>query len=986
MDAKMSSGQGSLPMNEILDKQILNRMQESFCSVANVYSLIMDERGRMLTEMTGDKDDVRLLYEKLGQDAFFRVYDRVAGNSLEEQVVERTAYENVRLAAFRVRVREDFVLYWIVCAVLEEPEEPMQDDTAAFAAQGGGEPDPAAKVQQAGEVPASAAKVPPEGGMTGTEVENGQDGGQTIRLLSGVKRRTDEQRFSDTLDIMRLTAKRMLSAKNTLADTEARRLRTENDKENMSSLLKRAEAMTAIVQLLGSDDRMELVLERLLGIVGEYLGISSAQVFLVHAEKETADVLAEWCGKGIFSIFEKTKNVKCPPLLRGERTNVISSNTACSAEERRLMEEAHIRALVTFPLVMNGQADLYVTFQECHRERVWSLEEIRFMNDAVQVIHSMLVKRMQENSLVSSHTSLEAILDHVGCAISVRGEESGSVLFLNQIWKATFDLNAGSHIRNKVQNAQPGDRLEFFNEADGKHYDLYTTRIMWVDGTRASLTAVYDITEKKRYQQKIEQLAYTDYLTGLYNRLCCERDLAVEVDAARNEKKRGALLYLDLDDFKHINDGLGHQYGDELLKEIARSFMRIEELHENCYRMGGDEFVVIVPTEKYPRLNMLIEKIQAVFSKSWHLKNSDYYCTMSMGVITYPDGGEEVDDLISKADMAMYEAKRAGKNRVVEYTEDIESGSGRRLSMEKNMRDAALHGCTDFEIYYQPIVDISLKGHPCTGAEALLRWNSPELGFIPPSDFIPLAEYLGLINPIGNYVLTEACRTLKEWNDHGYPKYKMNVNLSVVQLLQNDIVESVERIVTESGVNPHNLTLEVTESLAINDMERMKKILGRIKELGIRIALDDFGTGYSSLNHMKEMPLDVIKVDQTFVRDLDRDSYAQSFIKMVSELAVSLGLSVCVEGIERKEQLDLLEGMKVRMIQGYYFGKPMPKDAFMREFAPKTAGPDEAGEVKEAGKDPERPDKTGKKREESKEAGKDPERPGGTGKQQEESQ
>ena len=185
-------------------------------------------------------------------------------------------------------------------------------------------------------------------------------------------------------------------------------------------------------------------------------------------------------------------------------------------------------------------------------------------------------------------------------------------------------------------------------------------------------------------------------------------------------------------------------------------------------------------------------------------------------------------------------------------------------------------------------------------------------------------------------MLTEACRTLKEWNDHGYPKYKMNVNLSVVQLLQNDIVESVERVVSESGINPHNLTLEVTESLAINDMERMKKILGRIKDLGIRIALDDFGTGYSSLNHMKEMPLDVIKVDQTFVRDLDRDSYAQSFIKMVSELAVSLGLSVCVEGIERKEQLDLLEGMKVRMIQGYYFGKPMPKDAFMKQFAPKT--------------------------------------------------
>lgn len=905
MDVKISSGQGSLPMDEILDKNILNRMQESFCSVANVYSLIMDEKGRMLTEMTGDEDDVRLLYERLGQDAFFRVYDRVAGNSLEEQAVEPTAYENVKLAAFRVRVREDFVLYWIVCAVMDVAGE---------------------------NIPCGGA----DASMSETQQDTGAADECSVKLLTGVKRHTDGQRFSDTLDIMRLTAKSMLSVKSTLANTEARRLRTETDNENMSSLLKRAEAMTAIVQLLGSDNRTEFVLEQLLGIVGEYLGISSAQVFLVHEDKETADVLAEWCGDGIFSIFEKTKNIRRPLLLQGDRTNVISSNTVCSAEERRLMEEAHIRALVTFPLVVDGQTDMYATFQECRRERVWKLEEIRFMNDAVQVMHSMLVKRMQENSLISSHNSLEAILDHVGCAISVRGDESGRMLFVNQTWKATFDLAAGSRIRERVQNAQPEDKLEFYNEADGKHYDLYTTQIIWVDGTRASLLAAYDITEKKRYQRKIEQLAYTDYLTGLYNRLCCERDLAVEVDTARGAQKRGALLYLDLDDFKHINDGLGHQYGDELLKEIARSLQRIEDLKENCYRMGGDEFVVIVPVDKYPRLNMIIEDIQHIFVRSWHLKNSDYYCTMSMGVITYPDGGEDVDDLISKADMAMYEAKRGGKNRIVEYTEDIESGSGRRLNMEKNMRDAAMHGCTDFEIYYQPIVDISLKGHPCTGAEALVRWNSPELGFIPPSDFIPLAEYLGLINPIGNHVLTEACRTLKEWNDHGYPGYKMNVNLSVVQLLQNDIVESVERIVSESGVNPHNLTLEVTESLAINDMERMKKILGKIKDLGIRIALDDFGTGYSSLNHMKEMPLDVIKVDQTFVRDLDRDSYAQSFIKMVSELAVSLGLSVCVEGIERKEQLDRLEGMKVRMIQGYYFGKPMPKDEFMEQFAPKV--------------------------------------------------
>jgi len=280
----------------------------------------------------------------------------------------------------------------------------------------------------------------------------------------------------------------------------------------------------------------------------------------------------------------------------------------------------------------------------------------------------------------------------------------------------------------------------------------------------------------------------------------------------------------------------------------------------------------------------------------------------------------------------MYEAKKSGKNRVATYSNSISSASGKRLDMEKNMRDATTAGYHEFEVYYQPIIDISLTGFQCTGAEALIRWNSQELGFIPPSEFIPLAEYLGLINPIGNYVLKEACLACKSWNENGYPNYKVNVNLSVVQLLQADILEIVEKTVKSTGINPHNLTLEVTESLAINDMERMKEILENIKNLGVRIALDDFGTGYSSLNHIREIPLDVIKVDQSFVNDVAKDNYSQSFIKMVGELANSIGVSICVEGVETKDQLEVLEGMQVRMIQGYYFDRPMSREKFEAKY------------------------------------------------------
>ena len=280
----------------------------------------------------------------------------------------------------------------------------------------------------------------------------------------------------------------------------------------------------------------------------------------------------------------------------------------------------------------------------------------------------------------------------------------------------------------------------------------------------------------------------------------------------------------------------------------------------------------------------------------------------------------------------MYEAKKDGKNRTAKYSDKIVSSSSKRLDMEKNMRDAITDEFKEFKVYYQPIVDVMTEGNPCIGAEALIRWNSAELGFIAPSDFIPLAEYLGLINPIGNNVLREACLEVKKWNENGHPEFKVNVNLSVVQLLQTDIVEIVKKTIEETGVNPKNLTLEVTESLAINDMERMKRILSEIKTFGVKIALDDFGTGYSSLNHIREIPFDVIKVDQSFVRDLADDAYSQSFIKMVAELAETIGVQICVEGIETKEQFNVLGGMKVKMVQGYFFDRPMPKEDFEAKY------------------------------------------------------
>lgn len=537
---------------------------------------------------------------------------------------------------------------------------------------------------------------------------------------------------------------------------------------------------------------------------------------------------------------------------------------------------------------------------------------------------------------VNCYISNVEILNNVGCGICVCSSEE-KVLFANEKFGVFFHGKIdGKAVKMMLSGALKGggenSSGELYIQDDDKWFNVQRKHIRWMDQRMVELYTVYDITKTKQDQQRIERQANNDFLTGLYNRMRCEKDLEEQIDAARRENKEGALLYMDLDDFKHINDGLGHQYGDILLMGISNSLKRISGIESSCYRMGGDEFIVIVSDSGVSSLNRILDDICKVFEKPWFLKGADYYCTMSMGIVRFPTDGDTVQELIKKADLALLEAKRAGKNRCEFYTAEEEGKSFKRLDLEKNMRNAILNACNEFEVFYQPIVDVSKEDSPCMGAEALIRWNCGNLGVVSPAEFIPLAEYLGLINPIGDYVLLQACRRCKFWNDSGHPEYKVNVNLSVVQLLRNDTVDRVQDALTQTGLNPQNLTLEVTESLAINDMARMKKILGQIKELGVRVALDDFGTGYSSLNHIREMPIDVIKIDRCFIEDLGKDEFEYAFVRVVCELAQALNMNVCVEGVEYERQYEILKEMQIHMIQGFYFDKPMKAEEFEKKY------------------------------------------------------
>lgn len=881
----------------LIDGEELQRLQDSICAAAGVCAYAVDALGERQTTVSGTEADIQAMLPFLSGQLAGQVLLRVEEGSLEECAIEDTEAANLKVAAVSVRIKGTIILNWIVLGALSGKEE--------YAKAGS--------------------------------------------RLTGVSRFLTEQTFYEVLDLFRVSSLILLQNKLSRVNAEAESLSSRYQEQEMQDALDRIEGLTNIVKLMEGGEAAG-IMKKTLAIAGGYLRAASGYVCRLHAQEKTADILAEWYQKGVAPFFEKGKGLSAGTAMFSEKPVVASGgflskdgfaieNLPEDAIKRAETEDggragASIGAYMIFPLSRGGER-LCLCF--CRRERggSFTMQDVKFVADVVKLLQDMLCER-QEGCAAGTGALLADILDNVCCGIYVEDKKTGEVLFANQKLKDTFsaEMEGGSfeQLLKSAGEHKAGGLYEVNVAAKERWYDLLHAEVMWADQREAVLYSFYDITEKKMYQERIEKQAYTDFLTGLYNRICCERDLTWYVDDAKKRGVKGGLLYIDLDDFKHINDGLGHQYGDVLLKEISGALSRINGIRTTCYRMGGDEFVIVVPPESFAEFEKIIAEIQAVFAQPWNLRNSEYYCTMSMGVVTFPDDGDNVQEIIKKADIAMYEAKNMGKNCYARYSDSLGSYSGRRLDMEKNMRDAAVAGYGEFEVYYQPIIDISQSSLPCTGAEALIRWNSTTLGLISPAEFIPLAEYLGLINPIGSHVLQEACRECRKWNDNGFPGYKVNVNLSVVQLLQPDIVETIRQTLVETGVKPHNLTLEVTESLAINDMERMKEILTNIKGLGVRIALDDFGTGYSSLNHIREIPFDVIKVDQSFVRDLAEDAYSQSFIKMVAELAETIGVSICVEGIETEEQYRVLEGMKVRMVQGYYFDRPMPRKDFEKKY------------------------------------------------------
>ena len=443
-------------------------------------------------------------------------------------------------------------------------------------------------------------------------------------------------------------------------------------------------------------------------------------------------------------------------------------------------------------------------------------------------------------------------------------------------------------------------------------------------GRTCLLAMLNDITERKRYEERIAYLATHDALTGLPNRRLIEDHIAQAITHSRRTGRQTALLFVDLDRFKVVNEGYGRAHGDTLLKAAAGRLAGAVREGDTIARLYGDEFLVLLDDlRRTADVYVVAQKLLDALAQPVAVEGRDVQVTASAGVSLYPLDGESADALISHANAAMQRAKALGGNAYQFYTKEMGEASQRLVELETELRGALANG--QLELAFQPRVD--LESRRITGCEALLRWNHPRLGAVSPASFIPIAEDSGLIVPIGEWVLRTACARLKAWTDAGHAPIVVSVNLSIRQFLQQDVAALVLRVLRETGLSPGQLELEITESLIAQDTDEVIATLNRVKAAGVKLAIDDFGTGYSSLSYLKHFRADSLKIDQSFVRDMLMDPDDAIIALAVISLAHSLRMSAVAEGVETAEQCAFLKENGCDGIQGYYFSRPVSAEA-----------------------------------------------------------
>ncbi|MBM7603577.1 diguanylate cyclase (GGDEF)-like protein/PAS domain S-box-containing protein [Metabacillus crassostreae] len=571
-------------------------------------------------------------------------------------------------------------------------------------------------------------------------------------------------------------------------------------------------------------------------------------------------------------------------------------------------------------------------------------------NDQGKVIYIIAVTRditdrvIEQRMLLESQEMYKSLVDHnmdavfsINLSSEILTVNPSVLRLLNSNQNAIegnsiFDLFEAQDVkplRNAFHQTIDGNSVEgeaillYKNKKLNVHYK--TVPIIINGKVNGIFFILRDITEKTKQSEMIEHMAYHDPLTGLLNRSALKSDLKHILQF--NNKQSVAVMYIDLDRFKMLNDILGHNSGDLLLIEVSKRLSDLVGPLYSVYRHGGDEFIIVLPDTDRKKAKLVADQLIQKFKEPFYLDEILYFISLSIGISMFPEDCNDDDSLITKADKALFVVKQRNRAQYLFYDNEMDKNTNELLEIETGLRRAIEH--EELTLFYQPQIDLS--SNKVVSFEALLRWNHPKLGNVSPGVFIPIAEESGLIIPIGEWVIEEACKQILSWQEEGYPETTIAINLSAKQFQQPHLIDMIESLFKTYKISPKHIEFEITEG-SLQDAEEALKMITRLKKLGVMISVDDFGTGFSSLMYLKQFPIDTLKIDQSFIKDVLLDKKDEAIVTTILHLAEHLGLTVVAEGIETDEQLDFLSNLKCHKGQGYLFSRPIPAEQITKFF------------------------------------------------------
>lgn len=729
-------------------------------------------------------------------------------------------------------------------------------------------------------------------------------------------------------------------------------------KEGTEALAQREVLLEAIAgsltELIRNPD-FDAAVNQSLKIIGEAADADRAYIFEVHPHSEDGlpaqSMLYEWVREGVTAQignpemhdlhWHKLPDYWYETLKRGQSLRVLTRELPQPA--RSIMERQAIKALLLVPMIRDGVFEGMIGFDDCRHERYWTESQLATLLAAAASFGNALQRQHTVRALEENRQLLSSITSNITDGI-YRSTPEGQLVYVNQALAEMFGYDSPEEMkqvrapilyvsaerRDELQhkllhhNGYRGEEVEFVRR-DGSRFVGMNNAVAIHDAEGNMLYCdgvITDITERKDAERQIHYLAHYDLLTGLPNRTLLRDRMEQEMARAKRDGNHLAVLFLDLDRFKNVNDSLGHAVGDQLLEQVGRRLQASIRGQDTVSRQGGDEFLIMLPdlnsaNEAATVARKLIDRLSAPYVVGHH----ELRVTPSIGISLYPGDASGIEELVRNADAAMYQAKERGRHNFQFFTHDLSVAAWERLSLENQLRRAIQDN--RFVLHYQPQVDI--ESGDIVGLEALVRWNHNGR-LVSPSVFIPVAEQTGMIMEIGEWVLSEACRQACLWQDQGFADTRVTVNLSAIQFRRRNIVGVIQKVLAHTGLAPELLELELTESTVMEEVEESVRMLSDLSRIGVGLSVDDFGTGYSSLNYLKRFPIRKLKIDKSFIEDIPGDSDDEAITGAVIDMGRNLNLDVLAEGVETLEQLEFLKARGCKEFQGFLASHPVPAD------------------------------------------------------------